>query len=87
MRVLEMLIFAQLLQKKCLASNIPASLEINSIFKNGNTFNDEEDILEKITDILQNSGNQKNLSQDIIKTFSVNSCFKKYIKIFESVVE
>ncbi len=79
---------AQLLQKKCLASNIPASLEINSIFKNGNTFNDEvEDILEKITDILQNSGNQKNLSQDIIKTFSVNSCFKKYIKIFESVVE
>jgi len=77
---------AQLLKIKCLSSNIPASNEINEIFKNGESFNDEvEDIMSKIVKTV----NQPELIDDIpletINMFSEDVCFGKYHEIFSMV--
>lgn len=76
---------AQLLNKKCISSNIPASKEINSIFQNGTSFNDNVDEIKlSILDAVQRQKNQKSNFDDIVSLFTEDKCFSKYCDIFST---
>lgn len=77
---------AQLLNKKCLSSNIPASNEVNNIFKNGITFNDDvKEIKSKIIEVVLSSKNENDLLNDTINLFTEDKCFGEYCDIFKAV--
>ena len=79
---------AQLLKRKCLSSNIPASNEINEIFKNGESFNDEVgDIMFKIVRAITHPELAEELPTETIKMFSEEECFNKYHEIFSRVIK
>lgn len=76
---------AQLLNKKCISSNIPASNEINSIFQNGISFNDNVDEIKlSILDAVQRQKNQNSNFDDIVSIFTEDKCFSKYCDIFST---
>ena len=77
---------AQLLQKKCLSSKVPASLEINSIFRNGDSFKDEiEDMVNKIIYTIRQPEKISSLPKQTVSLFEEEFCFDKYCKIFSKV--
>lgn len=77
---------AQLLNRKCLSSNIPASNEVNNIFKNGISFNDNvNEIKSKIIEVVLNSKNKNDNLHDTINLFTEDKCFGVYCDIFKAV--
>ena len=79
---------AHLLNKKCLSSNIPASNEINRLFNNGDSFNDEVgDIMSKIEKVISQPELTDKIPTEILKMFSEDKCFGKYQEIFSKVIK
>lgn len=76
---------AQLLNKKCLSSNIPASNEINSLFQNGFSFDDNIDEIKlSIIKTVQQQKNQNDRLGDASSLFTEDKCFGKYCDIFNT---
>jgi len=75
-------IAAQLLNKKCLSSNIDASVEINNIFNAGMVFNfNKNNLSEQLINLLS-SPKTEILN---VNLFSEDYCFDKYKEILETI--
>lgn len=78
---------SQLLNKKSLCSNIPASLEINSIFNKGDSFDIKDiDIAKKIRSIYQENKANSEIDDNIINKFIFETCFKSYLNLINKSI-
>ena len=75
-------IAAQLLNKKCLSSNIDASVEINNIFNAGMVFDfSENNLSEQLINLLSSS----EIEKSTVNLFLEDYCFNKYKEILETI--
>lgn len=78
---------SKLLNKQSLCSNIPASLEVNSLFGNGTSFDiNAVDIGEKIRNISQGYKDNSEVDNDIINKFIFETCFKNYLDLINKSI-
>ena len=78
---------SHLLGKSSLCSNIPASLELNSVFSKGKSFDlNDKDISEKIRKIYYAEKENDKVDYDIINKFTFENCFEKYLNLINKSI-